>query len=152
MLDKEANRVLVVTGVNAALTGYHAGDAEGPDLIDTAAAAAATVVDLMARTIEAIKPSDLLDVFNNPPTGQSRTTALWNAFGERTIERLADGSRTLAVLRQSAWAEGNGESTAKNKMVAQSQEELMAVYNDKAFAPNSWLKDQNVSLEVPAVV
>lgn len=148
MLDKDANRLLVVTGVNAALAGYHAGDAEGPDLVDTAAAAAATVVDLMARTIEAIAPSDLLDVFNNPPPGESRTTALWNAFGEQTIERLADGSRTLAVLWQSAWKQGSGEGIAKNKMVAQSQDKLMEVYNDTTFAPNTWLKDQDVSLDV----
>jgi hypothetical protein len=107
MLDKEDNRVLVVTGVNAALVGYHAGDADGPDLVSGGAQAAAAVVDLMARTIAAIPPADLLDVFNHPPVGDSRTTALWNTFGEKTIQRLADGARTLAVIWQSAWDEAN---------------------------------------------
>ena len=152
MLDKDDNRVQVVTGVNAALSGFHAGDAEGPDLVVGGSAAAAAVVDLMARTIAAIAPSDLLDVFNNPPPGTSRTTALWTAFGDKTIQRLADGSRTLAVLWQSAWDEGNGESIAKSLMTAQSQDALKEVYNTQTFAPNAWLKDQDVSLAEPADV
>jgi hypothetical protein len=36
------------------------------------------------------------------PPGETRMTALWNAFGQKMIERLADGSRTLAVLWQRA--------------------------------------------------
>jgi hypothetical protein len=146
MLDKDANRVLVVAGVNDTLSGFHAGDPDRPSLVSGAAQAAAAVVDLMARTIEAIKPSDLLEVFDNPPAGQSKTTALWNAFGDATIARLADGARTLAVLWQSAWDEGDGDDIAVSHMTTQSQAALQLRYNDKTFAPNAWLKDQHVSL------
>ncbi|KMO81966.1 hypothetical protein [Mycolicibacterium obuense] len=52
------------------------------------------------------------------------------------------------MLWQSAWKQGSGEGIAKNKMVAQSQDKLMEVYNDTTFAPNAWLKDQDVSLDV----
>ena len=152
MLDRDDIRVQVVTRVNAELTDFHAGDGDGPDLVTGQALAAAAVVDLMARSIAAIKPADILEVFNNPPPGESRTTALWNAFGDRTIERLADGARTLAVLWQSAWDEADGESLPKKQMAKQSEDALKKLYKNKDFAPNAWLKDQTVSLAEPVVV
>ena len=130
MLDKDYNRVQVVAGVNAALL-LSRRRPRRTRLVIRGSAAAAAVIDLMARTIAAIPPSDLLDVFNRPPPGTSRTTALWTAFGDKTIQRLADGSRTLAVLWQSAWDEGNGESIAKSLMTAQPQDALKEGYDTR---------------------
>jgi hypothetical protein len=138
MLDQFAADV--VSGVNDALDGYHAGDAGGPDLIKGSDNAADTVVALMKRTIAAIAPRDILDVYDSHP-GAGRTKALWAAFRPATIQRLADGARTLAVIWRSAWEEGGGEELAAAKMTAQSTSALQKLYEDKTFAPNEWLKD-----------
>lgn len=138
MLDQFAPEV--VSGVNKALDGYHAGDEGGPNLITGSDHAAETVVALMKRTIEAIAPHDILDTYDSHP-GAGRTEALWKAFGPKTVARLADGARTLAVLWRSAWEEGGGEEIAASKMTAQSTSALQKHYEDKTFAPNEWLKD-----------
>ncbi len=138
MLDQFAPEV--VSGVNSALAGYHAGDAGGPALFTGAAAAADTVVGLMKRTVGAIAPREILDAYDSHP-GAGRTKFLWEAFGEATIDRLADGARTLAVIWCSAWDEGAGEDLAASKMKAQSTAKLQALYENRSFAPNEWLKD-----------
>jgi hypothetical protein len=89
--------------------------------------------------MEAIPPGDILDVYDGHP-GAGRTKALWDAFRPATIERLADGARTLAVIWRSAWEEGGGEDLAGSKMKAQSTSKLQKLYEDKTFAPNEWLK------------
>lgn len=138
MLDQFAPEI--VTGVNDVLDGYHAGDPGGPDLITGTDKAAETVVALMKRTIEAIAPRDILDAYDSHP-GVGRTKFLWESFGQKTIERLADGARTLAVIWRSAWDEGGGEELAESKMKAQSTAKLQKLYEDRSFAPNEWLKD-----------
>jgi hypothetical protein len=138
MLDHFAPEV--VSGVNKTLDGYHAGDAGGPDLFKGSDHAADTVVALMKRTFAAIAPRDILDAYDSHP-GAGRTKALWDTFHEATIQRLADGARTLAVIWRSAWEEGGGEDLAASKMTAQSTSALQKLYEDKTFAPNAWLKD-----------
>ncbi len=138
MLDQFAPEV--VSGVNDALDGYHAGDAGGPDVFTGSEQAADTVVALMKRTFAAIAPRDILDAYDSHP-GAGRTKFLWETFGPATIQRLADGARTLAVIWRSAWDEGNGEQLAASKMKAQSEPALQKLYEDKSFAPNEWLKN-----------
>jgi hypothetical protein len=138
MLDAHAPEV--VTGVNAELGNYHVGRRGGPRQVHGSDEAAAAVVDLMKRTIEAIAPGEILDVYDDNP-GRGRTQALWAALGDRTMKRLADGARTLAVLWNSAWVQGDGEDIAASKIKALSTDELTRLYEDKTFAPNVWLKD-----------
>jgi hypothetical protein len=147
MLDQFAPEV--VTGVNSVLQKYHAGDTGGPRLVDSPEEAAAAVVDLMNRTIKALHPIDILNVFDAHP-GAGRTKQLWEEFEHKTIERLADGARTLAVLWRSAWEEGGGESLAAASMAAQSKTALQTLYQDKTFAPNSWLRELARPRPVPA--
>ena len=138
MLDRHAAEI--VSGVNSALDGYHAGDSQGPPLVTGSAEAADAVVTLMARTVAAIPPMDIVEVFTANP-GAQRDPALWNAFGRKTINRLADGARTLAVLWRSAWDEGGGERIGASRITAQSEQALQALYEDKTFAPNVWLRE-----------
>jgi hypothetical protein len=91
-------------------------------------------------TIDAIAPSEILEVYDGHP-GRGRTKALWEALGSRTIKRLADGARTLAVLWNSAWVQGSGEDIAAGKIKTQPTDDLKNRYEDKTFAPNVWLKD-----------
>lgn len=137
MLDKFAPEV--VTGVNDALDGYHAGDAGGPAIVFAASEAAAAVVELMKRTIAAVPPPDLVDAYQTAQQG--RADRLWQLFGGKTIDCLADGARTLAVLWRSAWEQGGGEEMPAALMTAQQEEMLQALYDDNDFAPNVWLKD-----------
>jgi hypothetical protein len=138
MLDQ--HREEVVSGVNALLADYHAGDAGGPDLFTGADKAAVTVVALMKRSIAGIAPQEILDAFLGHP-GRGRTQFLWDTFSERTFDRLADGARTLAVIWRSAWEEGGGEDIAMSHMTTQSKPALQALYENLDFAPNVWLKD-----------
>jgi hypothetical protein len=138
MLDQFAGEV--VTGVNNALSGYVAGGGGGPELVTGADNAAAVVVALMERTIAALPPAEILDTFNAHP-GAGRTKSMWEALGDRTIERLADGAKTLAVVWRSAWQEGGGEDLPMSQMKIQSDKKLQNLYEQKDFAPNEWLKD-----------
>jgi hypothetical protein len=139
MLDKRAAEV--VTGVNTAVAGYEAGDAAGPDLFAGPRAAAAASVSLMRRSINAIAPQEIVDLYL-ADDGQSRANRLWQHLGPRTIDRLADGARTLAVIWQSAWNEADGEKLPASRIKAQPENALRTLYLDKTFAPNEWLKDQ----------
>jgi hypothetical protein len=77
------------------------------------------------------------------PSGRGRTKALWEALGNRTIKRLADGARTLAVLWNSACVQGGGEDIADSRIKTQPADELKNRHGDKTFAPNVWLKDSD---------
>ena len=79
--------------------------------------AAAAVVAMMKRTIKALPPAGILNTFNANP-GAHRTQRMWDVLGERTIDRLADGARTLAVVWRSAWEEGGGEKLPMSHMKA----------------------------------
>ena len=56
----------------------------------------------MARTARRLPPERLLDAWVQ--TG-GRSDDLWDELGKLTIDRIADGVRTLAQLWSSAWAE-----------------------------------------------
>lgn len=79
-----------------------------------------------------------------PPRAPNRTTELWNTFGAATISRLADGAKTLAVLWNSAWRDGDGETTDAAKIQPQSKPALQKLYSTNDFAPSVWLKDWKI--------
>jgi hypothetical protein len=134
MLDEHAAEV--VSGVNADL----ADQPHRPPLVTGSSEAADAVVALMQRTIVAIPPAEIVSVFAAHP-GPDQTAELWDAFGTATLQRLADGARTLAMLWTAAWQEGGGEALAAEKIAPQSTAALQNLYNTKSFAPSVWLKD-----------
>jgi hypothetical protein len=134
MLDDHAAEVLA--GVNADLADHP----PGPPTVTGSDEAADAAVALLQRTIDAIPPADIVTVFAAHP-GPGRTDQLWNTFGAATISRLADGAKTLAMLWNAAWQEGDGETIDPAKIQPQSKPALQKLYNTNDFAPSVWLKD-----------
>ena len=136
MLDEHAGEVLA--DVNADL----AADPHGPPLVTGSEEAADAAVALMRRTIEAIRPADIVSVFAAHP-GPDQTAQLWNTFGAATVKRLADGAKTLAMLWTAAWREGGGETIDVAGIQPQPESALQKLYNTDSFAPSVWLRDWN---------
>jgi hypothetical protein len=67
-----------------------------------------------------------------------RLADLWDAPGQRTIECMADGCRTLAELWSSAWAEAASPAPAAT---AADKNALRALFSDPAFAPSMHLTE-----------
>ncbi len=106
--------------------------------------AAIAVVELMRRTVQALPPLTVIDVFNRSE-GSDRSKKMWRALGHETAARLVDGATTLARIWEGAWREGRGAADDPALPVqAESQEALMALYLDKTFLPSSSLQKLTV--------
>jgi len=72
--------------------------------------AAAAILELMDRSAKTIPPKKLVNAFIN--AGGTNKVAvqdkLWDRFGEKTIQVMADGARVLARIWEGAWTEGSG--------------------------------------------
>ena len=69
--------------------------------------AAHVTVELMRTTLKLIDPLEVIEA-DNAEAGRDRIPHMWEQLGGRTIRTIANGSRTLAVIWQSAWNEGKG--------------------------------------------
>ena len=63
-----------------------------------------------------------------------RNEVMWNAFGDRTIECMARGTRYLARIWSGAWTVGNGKANIGAGSTL-TQAKLMKLYNGN-FAPS----------------
>jgi hypothetical protein len=109
-----------------------------PPAVATGKAAADAVIRMMERTAQRIPPRDLVNAFVQ--AGGTNTVAvlnaLWDQFGDDTAEVMVDGARMLAMIWDSAWNAGNGNTIAQNKLGAVDPQELMNRYQDKSFVPS----------------
>src|SRR5262249_21396857 len=81
------------------------------EVIDSGFEAARRTIELMRDTFNAIPPADIVDAFitfKGKPKAKSEF--LWKKFGTKTIHTMQAGSHLVAVLWESAWALGDGES------------------------------------------
>lgn len=101
---------------------------------------------LIRRTRSRLAPMDVIVAYRNAPS-RTRSKSLWSAIGARTVQCMADGAITLAMLWESAWKEGDGDRIAATKLKAVSQSALMKLYDtqahqdEKEFLPSYYLKD-----------
>ncbi|MER9758464.1 hypothetical protein [Mesorhizobium sp. M0138] len=94
--------------------------------------AAVATVDVMRGAFATISPDAIIEVF---VTDKSR---LWDEFGQLTVELLAEGSRSLAMIWESAWIQG------KSKIVDLGPvdlDALVTIYEDPKWAPSVRLDD-----------
>ena len=56
---------------------------------------------------------------------------LWDKYGSRTIDTMIDGCKTLAMLWDSAWKEGNGDDIASSELTERDEETLLTEICDK---------------------
>jgi hypothetical protein len=97
--------------------------------------AAVEVVELMDRSVRRLPPDRIIDVWAQ--TG-GRSDDLWLALGRKTLDCLADGIRTLAMLWSSAWKEADARAP---RAEALDRDQLLAICVDPAFAPSLYLPE-----------
>jgi hypothetical protein len=101
----------------------------------------------MDRTAHAVDPKTLVTAFAavaKKPGDSSVpvTDALWDQFGDATIDVIADGIVTLAMIWTSAWNAGNGdEQFTEADLAAIDGTALQARYQDPNFVPSTVLDD-----------
>jgi hypothetical protein len=79
------------------------------------------------------RTDSLSDVFADT----RRVEALWDEFGADTIQVIADGARTLAMLWASAWNDADGDVRVEaSELVGRSKAALRDLYNDETFVPS----------------
>jgi hypothetical protein len=124
-----SRRALIIDGLDRELTNGTA-----LALVSGAPAAALAVVELMQRVAQRLPPEEICDAY----VRSHRARDLWEALGEQTIQCMAEGCRTLAMLWSSAWSEaGAAAPTASGADKAR----LRAMYSDPDFAPSLYLPE-----------
>ena len=74
-----------------------------------------------------------MNAYLTTPGGSSTavTGVLWNQFGDATIGILADGAVTLAMIWQSAWTQGKGDTRIPAKSLTPvNKADLQTLYED----------------------
>ena len=120
------------TKLQAALGGSSSNGA----LVHGGHEAAVRTVELMRNTFNTIQPADICKAYDaalrdEQPKSQI-LSMLWHTFGADTVRVMADGCRHLAMLWESAWEEGDGDSNVGD-LEASSNDDLKFLYNKKDF-------------------
>jgi hypothetical protein len=106
----------------------------------TGAHAALELVTLMKRCAEAIPPSTLVDAYVEAGGKPVVVTleALWEQFGDQTIQVMTDGAESLARIWAGAW---QGHAISAGDIKAVPFDELRALYEDVDFVPSKYLDE-----------
>lgn len=106
------------------------------EMISTGREAAQLTVNMMRSTFEELPPMEIVEefaTFDGKP--QERAERLWKVFGTRTKKSMQSGAHLLAVLWESAWSVGGGESTVKSTKTF-TKAQAMAICADASFVPS----------------
>ncbi|MFN3648879.1 MAG: S1/P1 Nuclease [Armatimonadota bacterium] len=106
--------------------------------IQTGKQAALAVIELMDRSAQRIPPTELVDKYIDAGGGASAKVlkALWDAFGDATIQAMADGARVLAQIWAGAWNAGQGDKITTGQLVGRDWGKLQTLYEDPDFVPS----------------
>ncbi len=125
MLDRNAAEL--VAGVNKAI-----GSRRAKLIAKNGHEAAVATVKLMQKTFAAIKPLDIVKLYNES-SGIERVPYMWSKLKTKTCAVIADGALCLASLWQSAWEAGQGSSIPLSKIKAVDKAALVKLYNTPTF-------------------
>ncbi len=123
--------------VNDAISAQQADGGEEIEDMHKGADAARAIIRLIDATHKTIEPREIVDKWvevKGLNKGQ-REQAMWQAFGLRTAQCMARGSRYLAKMWGDAWAAGNGDRKI-GKGSARKPANIMALYNNSKFIPS----------------
>jgi hypothetical protein len=135
----DANIDDILTDLPAALGSSH-----GMELVQGGQNAGYNTVKLMSRSRTKLAPLKLVNAYGQILEAGKKATAsdvLWQSFKADTIAVLADGSNTLAMVWECAWAEGLGSQIAADKLKPISRSTLQALYESQDFLPSVPLDD-----------
>lgn len=106
------------------------------EMIGSGFDAAKLTIAMMRETFTSIPPMAIVNAFGNfEGKPKARAEFLWKKFGKKTIKNMQSGSHLLAVLWESAWIAGNGESNVSSTK-ALSQDEAMEICANPDFVPS----------------
>ena len=98
--------------------------------------AAKLTIELMRNTFELLPPADIVETYIKVGKGgKAASDALWAKFGGRTIKAMQDGTHLIAVLWESAWSAGGGDSKIK-RTSALTEKQAMAIVKPADFLPS----------------
>jgi hypothetical protein len=99
----KANSAPLLAKLNTALgiSPGHLGKHGFTSYVKSGHAAAVAVVNLMRQAFGTISPDNIIETY---VTDRPR---LWELYGDDTVELIAEGSRTLAMIWESAWRLGS---------------------------------------------
>jgi len=125
------------------------GTKHGMALVSGGQEAGYATIELMRRTRKTIAPIKIVDKYGSlglpPKTNAAEqhlaADKLWAAFGTGTVKVMADGCKTLAMLWDSAWKEGNGQHIAASALDEVSPKTLRDIYEKQAFLKSVQLDD-----------
>ncbi|SHG83470.1 S1/P1 Nuclease [Chryseolinea serpens] len=134
MIDK--NRVEIVDSLNDRITAQHASKKKFNKIpsIGSPDEAAQACINLLDVTMTQITPQQINDTYYDAVVSDSKAAgvkALWEAYGDKTIDTLARGSRYLAKYWEAAWELGKGETKTAIKTTKIAQGILKERYEDK---------------------
>lgn len=106
------------------------------ELVGSGRDAAIATVRLMRDTFKALPPPKIVQAYVDVGKGGKAASAkLWAQFGKKTIGVMQDGAHLLAVLWESAWQVGNGETNVTRRG-ALTRKQAMAIVQNENFLPS----------------
>jgi hypothetical protein len=119
----------VVNGVRNSLGNNH-----GMTLITGGRNAGFAIMELMRRSRARIDPMTLVNKYAAlKSAGTPVSNGLWAQFGTKTIETMKDGCCVLAMLWDSAWAEGGGPALPQTLLKRFNRPTLQGIYEGQNF-------------------
>ena len=100
--------------------------------------AALALVQLMHETFERLPPMTILTTYRTAKQQPHRSETMWSALGDKTVECIGEGCRTLAMLWSSAWAEAGAAAPPAQAL---SHTSLIDHYMDQDFARSMFLPE-----------
>jgi hypothetical protein len=89
--------------------------------------AAVKTIDLMRATLTRVPPAKIVGAYvAHGKSKKGLPERLWQQFGSDTIACMQDGTHLLAMLWESAWVKGNGETHVKS-MAALTEDAAMEI-------------------------
>jgi hypothetical protein len=110
------------------------------EMITTGFEAAQLTIAMMRATFKSLPPMAIVDAFGEfEGKPKDRAEHLWKKFGAKTLKSMQSGSHLLAVLWESAWLVGDGETNVKSTR-ALSEDKAMEICADPDFIPSVSIK------------
>lgn len=111
--------------------------------------AAQKTIEMMRDVFKQIPPMDMVQTYVDVGKGgKASSDALWAAYGQKTINVMKQGAHLLAVLWESAWEIGSGETKVRS-LRALTQDEAMTIVTDPDFLPSMTVDKIGANLKKP---
>ncbi|WP_376743569.1 hypothetical protein [Ensifer canadensis] len=124
---------------------------EAEEMITTGFEAAKLTVEMMRKTFTSIPPMAVVNEFGSfLGKPEERAEHLWRKFGNKTVKNMQSGAHLLAVLWESAWAVGNGDTNVTST-AGLTKDQAMAICADFDFIPSVSISRIGALLKPPMI-